>query len=201
MRMRRERNLAPSSDSMGPHPQRHRLTGRLAVELFEDALHMLTDSAFRNVQLLGDLPIQQTVRAQEMICSSRTVSCGEVSSSRLMRRLAKLGFESFHHTAAAEPLDGLGQLIGVLFADEPLRSGLHQLVAVASDGEAGDAEDWQMPVHQTDTTACSWPLQSFHGHVENKQTEIVAGFLVTVRLLPLPDVPSTPRRRWVPWLR
>ena len=87
------------------------------------------------------------------------------------------GFESFHHTAAAEPLDGLGQLIGVLFADEPLRSGLHQLVAVASDGEAGDAEDWQMPVHQTDTTACNWPLQSFHGHVENKQTEIVAGFL------------------------
>ena len=64
MRMRQERNLAPSSDSMGPHPQCHRLTGRLAVELFEDALHMLADSAFRNVQLLGNLPIQQTVRAQ-----------------------------------------------------------------------------------------------------------------------------------------
>lgn len=87
------------------------------------------------------------------------------------------GFESFHHVAAAEPFDGLGQLVGILLADQPLRSGLHQLVAVASDGEAGDAEDGQMLVQQADAAACGRSLQALHGHVEDKQIEIVAGFL------------------------
>ena len=71
------------------------------------------------------------------------------------------------------------QLIGILLADQSLRSGFHQPAMVAVDGEAGDAQNRQMPVHETDPMADGRPLQALHGHVQYKQVEIVVVPLAT----------------------
>ena len=52
------------SACMRSHPQCHCLACRLAVQLLENALHMLAHGAFGDVQLFGDLPVQHAVGAQ-----------------------------------------------------------------------------------------------------------------------------------------
>ena len=52
------------SACMRSYPQCHCLACRLAVQLLENALHMLAHGVFGDVQSFGDLPVQHAVGAQ-----------------------------------------------------------------------------------------------------------------------------------------
>lgn len=139
---------------------------------------MLADGGFGNPQTLGNLSIKHALRTQRnnllLTNSERRRSLSLPTNTQISQRRR---LKPLHHLAIAHTHNNLRQLVGILLTNQTLRTSLHQLVPITLDGKTRRTKNRHMLAHQTQPTTSSRPLQTFHRHIKNQQTDIAVRVL------------------------